>query len=122
MLSWRWPDPDQETAIAAWSERGDLSELFDGLLHTGRKDLWRNAARVLHRKSDEDVARISSVLLEWYMDANWPGFVEIDQRLTSMPVSLFATELDAARIRAAADGDNEWMEWLSTSFPVSDCT
>ncbi len=80
-LSWDETHETQEKAIKKLSKVTDLTYF----LQNSGKDTWENCARILLKKSDEELIPYLKELFEWLQDMNWPGFYIIKYRLEKFP-------------------------------------
>lgn len=78
---------------------------------------WKNVAlgcaTVISSKSDDEIMSILPDLLIWFQDLNWPGAVEILERLKKIPYSQIEKHINDSISRARQEHDEQWIEWLT---------
>ena len=79
LLSWSNSAEDQERGRDMAQNIEDISELIQP--DVGGKSAWDNCAKVLCKKTDEQLEPYLCGLLEWIQDINWPGAMLILGRL-----------------------------------------
>lgn len=78
MLNWKTPPETQLKGIGLAKEINDLSLLIQP---PAEPSVWENCARVLSKKTDDELSHYLVKLLEWLQDLNWPGALIILDRL-----------------------------------------
>lgn len=79
LLSWSNSAEDQERGRDMAQNIEDISELIQPDVEG--KSAWDNCAKVLCKKTDEQLEPYLCELLEWIQDINWPGAMLILGRL-----------------------------------------
>ncbi len=110
-LSWNAPAEWQKAAKEAITTQPDF-DLSPLILLSRRKDCWDNCAEILCAKDDETLKSLLPKFLEWLMDLNWPGALQVLDRLQRMRVEVLKPALEAV-VRRVRDSDEAWMEWLA---------
>lgn len=82
-LSWDETHETQENAIRKLLKVTDLTYF----LQNSGKDTWENCAKILLKKTDEELEPYLKELFEWLQDMNWPGFYIIKYRLEKFQLS-----------------------------------
>lgn len=74
---------------------------------------WKNCAKVVCEKTDEELNSYTYEMLEWLQDLNWPGAFLIMERLEKMDPQLLLNAAIYAVKQALLLKDNEWLGWMS---------
>ncbi len=83
------------------------------VLPTEGKALWENCAKALSNKTDEELEPYLISILDWFKDANWPGFMIIYERLKKMPAKMLAHPYQIAVTIAQETRQDESKMWLT---------
>jgi hypothetical protein len=79
-----------------------------------KKNVWRNCAKILASKEDELLITYTKYLLEWLQDLNWPGSLEIMERLKSINANgNFVLGVNETVDRATRCNEQIWLDYLS---------
>ena len=76
------------------------------------KSVWEPCAKVVALKSDEELEIFIFLLLEWLQDMNWPGADIIFERLSKIPPSKIALNIEMCLRRAKQENDESWRHVL----------
>ncbi len=82
MLSWNKSQEEQDAGIELACKVTTLKVFFQPHGPFAGKPVWDNCARVICRKSDQELEDYLQDMLIWTQDLNWPGALRIQQRLT----------------------------------------
>lgn len=104
-LSWANGDEIQKRGIELASNIKSLSVL---IMPIESKSIWENCARVLIRKSDEELERYFIKLFEWLKDMNWPGAYLIYDRLLCASAENFLPAYQYSLSVAKQMRDHPW--------------
>ena len=74
---------------------------------------WKNCAKVICEKTDEELTSYTYEMLEWLRDLNWPGAFLIMERLEKMEPQLLLNAAIYAVKQALLLKDNEWLTYMS---------
>ena len=74
---------------------------------------WKNCAKVICEKTDEELNSYTYEMLEWLRDLNWPGAFLIMERLEKMNPQLLLNATIYAVKQAILLKDNEWLTYMS---------
>lgn len=77
------------------------------------KDIALGCAIILSNKSDSEIINLLPDLLVWLQDLNWPGAVEVFERLKKIPYLLIKKYLNDTIYKAQIENDDQWIEWLT---------
>lgn len=77
------------------------------------KITWKNCARVIVSKSDEELKRYLIPMIRWLQDMNCPGADLIYERLKKMPLDLIQNDLDYCYKLAIDTKDFVWQKVIS---------
>ena len=78
------------------------------------KAVWENCAKILSKRTDEELSPYLVELLEWLQDMNWPGAFCIRDRIKRMAdVPLFRYSVEHCRKCARALEDPVWESILN---------
>lgn len=112
-LSWANGDEIQKRGIELASNIKSLSVL---IMPIESKSIWENCARVLMRKSDEELERYFIMLFEWLKDMNWPGAYLIYDRLLCASTENFLFAYQYSLSVAKQMRDHPWEMVLNDLF------
>ena len=110
MLDERKPIEVQEEAIREARKIKSLSVFMQPIEY---KLSWKNCAKVICEKTDEELKSYKYEMLEWLRDLNWPGAFLIMERLEKMNPQLLLNAAIYAVKQALLLKDNEWLGWMS---------
>ena len=85
MLDEEQPIEVQEAALREARKIKSLSVLMQPVEY---KLSWKNCAKVICEKTDEELNNYTYEMLEWLQDLNWPGAFLIMERLEKMDPQL----------------------------------
>lgn len=81
MLDWNKPEKEQQKGIELAREIKSINVFLQPLHPGANKNVWGNCATILAARTDEELAPYMRELLEWLEDINWPGALDILERL-----------------------------------------
>ena len=110
MLDERKPIEVQEEAIREARKIKSLSVLMQPVEY---KLSWKNCAKVICEKTDEELNKYTCEMLEWLQDINWPGAFLIMERLEKMEPQFLVHAVGYQVKQALLLKDNEWLGWMS---------
>ena len=110
MLDERKPIEVQEEAIREARKIKSLSVLMQPVEY---KLSWKNCAKVICEKKDEELNSYTYEMLEWLRDLNWPGAFLIMERLEKMDSQLLVYAVGYQVKQAILLKDNEWLTYMS---------
>ena len=110
MLDERKPIEVQEEAIREARKIKSLSVLMQPVEY---KLSWKNCAKVICEKTDEELNSYKYEMLEWLRDLNWPGAFLVMERLEKMDSQLLVYAVGYQVKQAILLKDNEWLGWMS---------
>lgn len=93
----------------------DLSVFFQPL---EKKEIWDDCARIIASHTDEELRPYLPLALEWFEDANWPGYIIIRDRLRKMNADCIYEEYSKAIRYTYQIQDWLWMYWLSELLTI----
>lgn len=115
MLNWNNDTLTQEQGISLANRIKDLS-VFLQPTDFGSKAVWDNCAKILAKKTDDELEPYLVNLLEWLQDINWPGAFVIMNRLKAFSgeklKSPFLKFVDNA-IQLNNEEGLMWLDYLS---------
>lgn len=113
LLSWSNSAEDQERGRDMAQNIEDISELIQP--DVGGKSAWDNCAKVLCKKTDEQLEPYLCELLEWIQDINWPGAMLILGRLKHFSGIKLKEPVENAVKKAKGMQENGlmWIDYLS---------
>ncbi len=79
MLDWNNEEKIQEEGLKLANQIKHI-DIFIQPKNKG-KSIWENCAKILYYKTDEELNKYLSDLVEWLQDMNWPGAIIIMERL-----------------------------------------
>ena len=116
MLDWNAPNEVQARGIELANSISDLSVLMQPTAERHNKNIWKNCAIILSRKSDAELIPFLPRLFEWIQDMNWPGAAMIFSRLSHFGEKSPLIEAYLKSVQQAQDSNDEiWLENLQTS-------
>ena len=110
MLDERKPIEVQEEAIREARKIKSLSVFMQPIEY---KLSWKNCAKVICEKTDEELNSYTYEMLEWLQDLNWPGAFLIMERLEKMDPQLLLDVTIYEVKQALLLKDNEWLIYMS---------
>ena len=110
MLDERKPIEVQEEAIREARKIKSLSVFMQPIEY---KLSWKNCAKVICEKTDEELNHYTYEMLEWLQDLNWPGAFLIMERLEKMDPQLLLDVTIYEVKQALLLKDNEWLIYMS---------
>ena len=113
LLSWSNSAEDQERGRDMAQNIEDISELIQP--DVGGKSAWDNCAKVLCKKTDEQLEPYLCGLLEWIQDINWPGAMLILGRFKHFSGIKLKEPVENAVKKAKGMQENGlmWIDYLS---------
>ena len=112
-LSWNSSSELQKRGIELASQIHSLSVL---IMPIESKSIWKNCARVLISKSDDELERHFVELFEWLQDMNWPGADLIYDRLLCVSTENFLPAYRYSLSVAQKMEDHVWEAVLKDLF------
>lgn len=112
-LSWNNCDEIQRRGLELASNIHNLSVL---IMPIENKSIWENCAKVLIKKSDEELRIYYYELFEWLKDMNWPGAYLIYDRLIEVNSELFLPVYQYSLSVAKQTNDHVWEMALNDLF------
>lgn len=110
MLNWNSDEQTQKKGI----EEGMKVRCFSVFLQPIEdKGVWENCAKIIAKKSNNQLEPYLSFLLEWLQDENWPGFDIIYNRLVKVPVQFIRSSYSYIIKKAQGLKDEMWLIYLS---------
>lgn len=100
----------QEKGIELAKEIKDIS-LF--MLPSMTSAIWKNCAKVIESKSDEELKPYILDLLVWIQDINRSGAFRIYFRLKDMDVNILYPDYIKVVEKCILENDDIWLDWLS---------
>ena len=104
------PTEVQEEAIREARKIKSLSVFMQPIEY---KLSWKNCAKVICEKTDEELNSYIYDMLEWLKDLNWPGAFLIMERLEKMDPQLLLDVTIYEVKQALLLKDNEWLIYMS---------
>lgn len=79
------------------------------------KNVWENCAKIIEKRSDQELAPYVIKLLEWLQDLNWPGTFIIIERLKRIDGEILINPYIATLCKAKnySEDDQEWLDHLT---------
>ena len=109
MLFWDNKEEIQAKGIEEAKKIRHLSVLIQPI---ESKSIWKNCAKVLASKSDQELEIYLIPLFDWLQDMNWPGAEIIYERLKMIPEQKIKTCYDICFAKAELTEDAVWKNVL----------
>lgn len=114
MLDWNNSDEVQEKGIELAEHINSINVFLQPANPGINKNVWENCAKILARRSDNDLQPYLFHLLLWLEDINWPGAFIIIDRLKNFSGELLIDVFSHAVNLAKMDWYSEmWLDYLS---------
>ncbi len=111
LIDWNQSAEDQERGIQMAENIQSINVFLQPCNKKYNKNVWENCARVLAKRTDEELSYYFEELMGWLQDMNWPGAFCILERLKHMsdiPGFWHSYEICMECARALEDGT-----WIS---------
>lgn len=114
LLDWNNSRDIQQKGIELAKEVKCINVFLQPLNSLHNKNVWDNCAKILCKKSDDELKPYLIPLLEWLQDLNWPGALIIYERLKAYnDIDAFIFAKDECIKRAVAMNDQVWIDNIS---------
>ena len=121
LLDWNRSSEEQSRGLSLARHARDLAAFIQPCGERYHKNVWGNCAKVLSDRTDAELAPHLPALLRWLQDMNWPGALQIADRLRRFADrEALAAALDASMRQAQESSDDEWIENLRTLGPIQE--
>lgn len=111
MLDWNNEIEIQKEGIARAARIDDLSVFLQPTDIRYNKNVWDNCAEILSLRNDKELEPYAMQLIAWTMDLNWPGALEVIERLKKVSKNeVFLAALDKSVLAA---NNTQELAWLS---------
>lgn len=114
LLDWNRSPVEQREGISLAREVNCIKAFFQPIGPGYSKSVWENCATIISERPDEELLPFVMDMILWIRDLNWPGAVQIQQRLIAFQnVHILVLTLNA--IVPALDKLNEtsWLMFIS---------
>ena len=81
LLDWNKSTNEQTEGIKMAKDVENINAFLQPCNKNYNKNVWDNCARILSKRTDEELSPYLIELLEWLQDLNWPGSFCILERL-----------------------------------------
>ena len=105
----------QELGIEEGKKVKNMSVFFQPKENNG---VWENCAKIIASHTDKELERYLPLALEWFQDANWPGYVTIRDRLRKMNCDFIYNAYSSAISEAYRSQDWIWVYWLTELLTI----
>ena len=112
-LNWNNSEEIQRQGIELASKIKHLSVLF---MPIENKSIWKNCAKVLVSKSDDELQMFFCKLFEWLKDMNWPGADLVFDRLLLASAEYLVPAYKHSVLIAKQTKDYAWEMALTDFF------
>jgi len=111
-INWNKPHQTQEKARKELQKLKDLRIFIQPTTENTGKRVWENCARILLKKSDDELLPYLNELFEWLQDRNWPGEYIIRYRIQKFEYSQVKQIYNECLGKAKKTDDEIWYENL----------
>jgi hypothetical protein len=111
MLSWESNEEVQKQGLELSKYIDDISTFLQPF-ELGNKCVWDNCAKILSKKTDDELQPYLVQLLEWLQDLNWPGAMIVLERLKKFSANMLKPILEETVIEAYSSKDEDKLMWL----------
>lgn len=114
MLVWNNDEETQRKGLEAAGKVKCLDVFFQPSYPENCKTVWENCAQVISEKTDKELSRYTTKMLEWLIDLNWPGADVILERLKCFrEVDMLCYSVEECVKRAFLTGEEYWLGYMS---------
>ena len=114
LIDWNRSPEDQMEGISLAREVVCLKAFFQPFGPGYGKSVWENCATIICARSDEELMLYITDMILWMEDLNWPGAVQIQQRLIAFQsVSSLAFALNAIVPALEQLKETSWLQFIS---------
>ncbi len=114
MLDWNNSVEVQKEGINRAAQIEDISIFLQPIDARYNKNVWDNCAFILSLKDDEQLEPYAMEVLSWTKDLNWPGALEIIERLKKVSQShVFLAALEKSVEEAKKAQELAWLSNLA---------
>lgn len=105
----------QNKGIELAANFNDISVFILPMHPLYNKNVWENCAKIIEKKSDQELAPYIIRLFEWLQDLNWPGAFIIIERLKLIDGKLLINPYIETLRKAInySEDDREWLDNLT---------
>lgn len=114
MLVWNNDEETQRKGRELAGRLKCLDVLFQPSYPENCKTVWENCANVISEKTDKELSRYTTKMLEWLIDLNWPGADIILERLKNFKeVDSLCFSVRECVKRASLTDEEFWLDYMS---------
>ena len=114
LLDWNRSPVEQREGISLAREINCIKAFFQPIGPGYSKSVWENCATIISERPDEELLPYITDMILWIQDLNWPGAVQIQQRLIEFQdVSLLALTLNSIVPALEKLADTNWLMFIS---------
>ena len=114
LLDWNRSPVEQREGISLAREVNCIKAFFQPIGPGYSKSVWDNCAAIICERSDEELLPYITDMILWIEDLNWPGAVQIQQRLIAFrDVSLLALTLNSIVPALEKLQETSWLMFIS---------
>ena len=115
MLDWNQPIEIQRQGIDCAKNTGLLHPFIQPMDSKFNKNIWENCSIIVCSKNDTKLQEVLVLLMEWVQDLNWPGAINVLERLRKYNKNAcFYTVYNECINKAERNGDVVWKENLQS--------
>lgn len=104
-----WDSGMEEKGIEEGKKLRNLYPFIQPNVPGKSKSVWENCAKIIVSKTDEELKPYLFSLFEWLQDMNWPGAMEIFDRLSKIPFDVLEIYYQMSVKEAKKTKDNVWL-------------
>lgn len=109
LLDWNKSATDQAAGIKMAEKIENINVFVQPCNKNYNKNVWDNCAKILFKRTDEELSPYLIELLTWLQDLNWPGALCVFDRLQKYEDKVsYSRALDTCLKYAKAVKDNVW--------------
>ena len=113
LLDWHRSASDQAKGIALAENVQNFNVFLQPCQKNFNINVWENCAKIISKRTDEELTPYLTRLMEWLQDLNWPGATMIADRLKQYQDDKnFNFCYNECLKRAEKLDDEMWAEWL----------
>lgn len=112
MLSWEKDEQTQLKGIEEADKICSIGVFILPILPSSSKSIWENCAKVISKKTNEELKPYLCNLFTWFQDMNWPGASIIFDRLMLIPYNDLKLALAISISSAEKNNDIPWKSAL----------
>lgn len=112
LIDWNNSVEEQEKGIKMAESIENLNVFLPPSNENYSKNVWDNCAKILSKRTNEELYPYLDNLFRWLQDFNWPGVMTIVEIIERLPKNIIVENLEKSIELALEEKDDIWLDWL----------